>query len=54
MTRPHRLARVVLLGQLHRGLSILKGEPYYCFVNVKTCVVAPAVTICLNSVVVDE
>lgn len=29
MTLPHRLARLVLIEQIYRGFTILKGEPYH-------------------------
>lgn len=29
MTLPHGLAKVILLEQIYRGLTILKGEPYH-------------------------
>ena len=29
LTLPHRLARLVLVEQLYRGLTLLKGEPYH-------------------------
>lgn len=29
MTLPHRLARLVLMEQLYRGFTLLRGEPYH-------------------------
>ena len=29
MTLPHRLARLVLVEQIYRALTIIRGEPYH-------------------------
>ena len=29
MTLPHRMARLVLLEQIYRALTIIRGEPYH-------------------------